>query len=82
MPDLIISFLKLSRVLGGSMHLFKSLEEEAIYNMVGCRSRRAELGGRSVSVEPGLFTCGKGSGGVLDLGGDDEEQLVGISSAS
>ena len=35
-----------------------------------------------MSVEPGLFTSGKGLGGVLDLGGDDEEQLVGISSAS
>ena len=33
-------------------------------------------------MEAGLFTSGKGSGGVLDLGGDDEEQLVGISSAS
>ena len=35
-----------------------------------------------MSVEARLFTSGKGSGGVLDLGGDDEEQLVGISRAS
>ena len=33
-------------------------------------------------MKSGLFTSEKGSGGVLDLGGDDEEQLVGISSAS
>ena len=33
-------------------------------------------------VKSGLFTSEKGSGGVLDLGEDDEEQLVGISSAS
>ena len=45
MPALIIPFLKLSRGLGRCMHLFKSLEEEAIYNMVGRRSRRAELEG-------------------------------------
>ena len=33
-------------------------------------------------MKSGLFTSEKGSGGELDLGGDDEEQLVGISSAS
>ena len=33
-------------------------------------------------AKSGLFTSEKGSGGVLDLGEDDEEQLVGISSAS
>ena len=31
-------------------------------------------------AKSGLFTSEKGSGGVLDLGEDDEEQLVGISS--
>ena len=44
MPALIIPFLKLSRGLGRCMHLFSPLGEEAIYNMVGRRSRRAELG--------------------------------------
>ena len=50
--------------------------------MVGRRSRRAELEGEVCQWSLDFSPVGKDWVGGLDLGGDDEEQLVGISSAS